>query len=158
MEGLLLLCLHLSSCAGTPPQNHARAAGLNPPKVLLKTTENRFVRLTEQTPNGQSLAANTLQVSDADTFYLVDLGNDIIGFQTLDGRYFSCFLHQDSALLARPVFIGNWEKFQRWYVDNDMVLQGVEGLFWSVNATNNYKISGSSDEAKLTLFHIIPVQ
>lgn len=125
---LILSSYFVISCAGPPLPNHPRVSGLYPPKILLKSSLNQYVRLSATPP--YYLIADVSDPVQADTFYFCDLGRNMVALKAKE-LYVSIFLPSNNQAILRQVHIDSWEKltlekqeqFVSFKAHNDMYLQ-----------------------------------
>lgn len=109
LQKILFLLLNsiIIACSGPPPNNHPRATGLSPKKILLKNQSNNYIRLHQQTP--YILIADSPKLDQADTFNLCNLNNDIVSLES-KGLYVTVHLQQKNQAILRQKHIETWEK------------------------------------------------
>ena len=96
----------LVACAGPPPPGHTRTSGFYPTPIILKDANNQYVRLNNEPP--YYLIADA-QKSKADTFYLCELGHNLVALKARD-QYVSVFLPSKNQAILRQDYIDLWEK------------------------------------------------
>lgn len=69
-----------------PPQSHQSQRSL-PTKILLKSTQNQYVRLNDKPPY---YLITDAQIAQTDTFYFCDLGRNIVALKA-KGQYVSVY-------------------------------------------------------------------
>lgn len=104
---LILIWSFIISCAGPPPPGHRRTSGLYPTKIILKNAKSQYVRLNDEAP--YYLIADAPNISQADTFYLCDLGRNLFALKARD-QYVSIFLPSENQAILRQEYIDLWEK------------------------------------------------
>lgn len=125
---LILSWSLIISCAGPPPPGHKRTSGLYPTKIILKNAKNQYVRLNNEPP--YYLIADAPEMNQADTFYLCDLGRNLVALKAKE-QYVSIFMPSENQAILRQEHIDLWEKltlekhgdlisFKAW---NDLYLQ-----------------------------------
>ena len=103
---LILSCYFAISCAGPPPENHIRASGLSPTRIVLKNAQNQYVRLNAKPP--YYLIADA-EETKADTFYCCDLGHNLVALKARD-HYVTIYLPLKNEAVLRQNHIDVWEK------------------------------------------------
>jgi len=147
---LILSCYLVIACAGPPLPNHIRVSGRYPTKILLKNTQNQYVRLNDKPP--YYLIADA-EAAQADTFYFCDLGRNIIALRA-KGQYVSVYQPLKNQAVLRQKHIDNWEKLTLEKQEGLVSFKGWNNLY--LKPTNNHILAASS--ATLTdacLFQII---
>ena len=151
---IITILIITSSCAGSPPPGHARASGFFPAKVLLQSAQNFYV--TIDASNQNQLTAEELDKTKADTFYLCDLGNNVIGLQSMKERYVTIHMNKGDKAMANQTYIGFWERLEVHKKENGLAFKCVNNLFLKPDAGNNNVLTASSKTAnEACLFKII---
>jgi hypothetical protein len=147
---LILSCYLVISCAGPPLPNHIRVSGLYPTKIILKNSQDQYIRIDDKPP--YYLIADA-QAAQADTFYFCDLGRNTVALKAKD-QYVTVYLPLDNQAVLRQEHIDHWEKLTLEKHEDLVSFKAWNNLY--LKPTNNHILAASS--ATLTdacLFQII---
>lgn len=151
---ILLLCIALTvRCAGSPPPYHHRATGVFLKPILLKTSNDTYVRLNSQPPF--FLIADTKVKALADTFHFCDLNNNAIALEARE-QYVSIYLANKNQAILRQTYIGSWEQLQLEKKENYVCFRAVNDLY--VNHANNDHILVAQSRIPSDSCHFIIVE
>lgn len=135
---LVISCCLVISCAGPPLPNHIRVSGLYPTKILLKNTQNQYIRLNDKPP--YYLIADA-EIAQADTFYFCDLGRNTVALKAKD-QYVSVYHPLENQAILRQKHIDNWEKLTLEKHENLISFKGWNNLY--LKPVSNNILSASS--------------
>lgn len=123
---LILSCGLILACAGPPPEGHTRTSSLYPTKIILKTAKNQYVRLNNKPP--YYLIADVTEKNQADTFYLCDLGRNLVALKAKE-QYVSIYLPSKNQAILRQDHIDLWEKLTLEKQGDLIGLKGCNELY-----------------------------
>lgn len=135
---LSLSCYLLIACAGPPLPSHIRVSSLSPTKILLKNTQNQYIRLNDKPPY---YLISDAKIAQADTFYFCDLGRNTVALKAKD-QYVSIYLPSQNQAILRQKHIDNWEKLTLEKQEGLVSFKGCNNLY--LKPTSNNVLSASS--------------
>jgi hypothetical protein len=100
--------------------------------VKLKTNSNKYLSWVDD----QSSDIILTDSINAKSFYMLDIGNGVIGFKTNNGRYIACNIMDDRKLFINTTWFGNWESFNMQNVKGNAI-KTKDGKFLNLNDENN---------------------